>query len=92
MTAPGKPQPTPIAHPSQRWLTVVDGDRLRQLRRQQHLSQDQLAANGSRARWSRSWAHQIPRWLFLTFLSAARYLAVHGTWRGHAGPGSERCG
>lgn len=45
MTAPGKPQPTPIAHPSQRWLTVVDGDRLRQLRRQHHLTQEQLAAN-----------------------------------------------
>jgi transcriptional regulator with XRE-family HTH domain len=45
MTAPGKPQPAPIAHRSQRWLTVVDGDRLRQLRRQHHLSQEQLAAN-----------------------------------------------
>jgi transcriptional regulator with XRE-family HTH domain len=45
MTAPGKPQPTPIAHPSQRWLTVLDGHRLRHLRRQRGLSQEQLAAN-----------------------------------------------
>ena len=43
MTAPGKPQPTLIAHPSQRWLTVLDGHRLRQLRRQRGLSQEQLA-------------------------------------------------
>jgi DNA-binding XRE family transcriptional regulator len=43
MTAAGKPQPTPIAHPPQRWLTVVDGHRLRHLRRQHGLSQEQLA-------------------------------------------------
>jgi transcriptional regulator with XRE-family HTH domain len=31
--------------PSQRWTATLDGRRLRQLRRQHHLSQDQLATN-----------------------------------------------
>lgn len=35
--------PTP-ARPSQRWTATLDGRRLRQLRRQHHLTQDQLAA------------------------------------------------
>jgi transcriptional regulator with XRE-family HTH domain len=45
MTAPGKPHLPPMAHPSQRWLTVVDGRWLRQLRRQHGLSQEQLATS-----------------------------------------------
>jgi transcriptional regulator with XRE-family HTH domain len=35
--------PTQTSHPGQRWFTVVDGQRLRRLRNQRGLSQEQLA-------------------------------------------------
>ena len=34
----------PTASPGQRWTALLDGHRLRQARRQHHLSQEQLAA------------------------------------------------
>ena len=34
---------TQISHPGLRWFTVLDGHRLRRLRRQRGLSQEQLA-------------------------------------------------
>ena len=35
--------PTQTSHPGRRWFTVVDGQRLRRLRNQHGLSQEQLA-------------------------------------------------
>ncbi len=43
MTPTTDPQPA-TASPAQRWTAVLDGHRLRQARRQHHLSQEQLAA------------------------------------------------
>jgi transcriptional regulator with XRE-family HTH domain len=42
MTPSTGPQP-PTASPGQRWTALLDGHRLRQVRRQHHLSQEQLA-------------------------------------------------
>ena len=39
-----RPAPTPGSPPAHRWNTALDGQRLRQLRRQHGLSQEQLAA------------------------------------------------
>ena len=35
--------PTQTSHPARRWFTIVDGHRLRRLRNQRGLSQEQLA-------------------------------------------------
>jgi predicted transcriptional regulator len=37
------PRPMATSHPAQRWTIVLDGHRLRHLRIQHHLSQNQLA-------------------------------------------------
>ena len=39
--------PTQTSHPSRRWFTVADGQRLRRLRNQRGLSQEQLASHAA---------------------------------------------
>ncbi len=39
--------PTQASRPSRRWFTVVDGQRLRRLRNQRGLSQEQLATHAA---------------------------------------------
>ena len=71
------PAPAPVSLPADRWNTALDGQRLRQLRRQHGLSQEHLAAKAEISVATVARLERTPRAICRT-RTLARFAAVLG--------------